>query len=566
MIDDIKQTLKKGLEAYYNKNYGISLNLAIEEPKKASMGDISVPMFLVVKELKKPLPEVVKEACDVIKTLSPFIKEVNPTGPFINIIVDKGIVSEAVLKNVFDMNGNYGDSNIGNGKTIVLDYSSPNIAKSFSIGHLRSTMIGNSLKLIFQKAGYKTVGIDYLGDWGTQFGKMIVAYEMWGDDEAIKRDPINELSKLYVRFNTEAEDKPEMDEQAREAFRKIELGDPKYVALWMWIREESLKESQQIYDILGVSFDSYNGEAYYNDKMEPVVNELKEKGLLKEDQGAQIVDLGDDLPPALIKRSDGGSLYITRDLAAVFDRMKTYNFDKCLYVVGNEQKLHFTQLKSVLKKMGYDYGDRIEHINFGLYLTGGTKMSTRKGNVVKLYDVLMDAIAQARKQIEEKNPNIENKDEIARKVGIGAIVFNDLKNHRTNDIEFNLESMLKFEGQTGPYLQYTGVRIFSIVDGQELDFNNICKDKFNEPHYFELIKLIAAFKTTIERATVEYAPSVVAKYLLSLAQSFNGFYAKEKINAEDKAIRNTNMILAGAVRVVINEGLRLLGMDYVNKM
>ena len=566
MIDDIKQTLKKGLEAYYNKNYGISLNLTIEEPKKASMGDISVPMFLVVKELKKPLPEVVKEACDVIKTLSPFIKEVNPTGPFINIIVDKGIVSEAVLKNVYDMNGNYGDSNIGNGKTIVLDYSSPNIAKSFSIGHLRSTMIGNSLKLIFQKAGYKTVGIDYLGDWGTQFGKMIVAYEMWGDDEAIKRDPINELSKLYVRFNTEAEDKPEMDEQAREAFRKIELGDPKYVALWKWIREESLKESQQIYDILGVSFDSYNGEAYYNDKMEPVVDELKEKGLLKEDQGAQIVDLGDDLPPALIKRSDGGSLYITRDLAAVFDRMKTYNFDKCLYVVGNEQKLHFTQLKSVLKKMGYDYGDRIEHINFGLYLTGGTKMSTRKGNVVKLYDVLMDAIAQARKQIEEKNPNIENKDEIARKVGIGAIVFNDLKNHRTNDIEFNLESMLKFEGQTGPYLQYTGVRIFSIVDGQELDFNNICKDKFNEPHYFELIKLIAAFKTTIERATVEYAPSVVAKYLLSLAQSFNGFYAKEKINAEDKAIRNTNMILAGAVRVVINEGLRLLGMDYVNKM
>ncbi|MCR5705419.1 MAG: arginine--tRNA ligase [Acholeplasmatales bacterium] len=566
MIDDIKQTLKKGLEAYYNEKYGISLNLTIEEPKKASMGDISVPMFLVVKELKKPMPEVVSEAVEVIKGLSPFIKEVNPTGPFINIIVDKGVVAEAVLKNVYDKKDSYGDSNVGNGHTIVLDYSSPNIAKSFSIGHLRSTMIGNSLKLIFQKAGYKTVGIDYLGDWGTQFGKMIVAYEMWGDDEAIKRDPINELSKLYVRFNTEAEDKPEMDEQAREAFRKIELGDPKYVALWKWIREESLKESQQIYDLLGVTFDSYNGEAYYNDKMDPVVEELEEKGLLKEDQGAQIVELGDDLPPALIKRSDGGSLYITRDLAAVFDRMKCYNFDKCLYVVGNEQKLHFTQLKTVLKKMGYDYGDRIEHINFGLYLTGGTKMSTRKGNVVKLYDVLMDAIAQARKQIEEKNPNIENKDDIARKVGIGAIVFNDLKNHRTNDIEFNLESMLKFEGQTGPYLQYTGVRIFSIVDGQELDLDNICKDRFNEPHYFELIKLISAFKTTVERATVEFAPSVVAKYLLSLAQSFNGFYAKEKINAEDKAVRNTNMILAGAVRVVINEGLRLLGMDYVNKM
>lgn len=566
MIDDIKQTLKKGLEAYYKEKYGLELNLIIEEPKKASLGDISIPMFLVVKELKKPMPEVVSEASEVIKTLSGYIKEVNPTGPFINILVDKGIVGEAVLKDVLTKKDSYGDSKVGEGKTIVLDYSSPNIAKSFSIGHLRSTMIGNALKLIFNKAGYKTVGIDYLGDWGTQFGKMIVAYEMWGDDEAIKRDPINEMSKLYVRFNTEAEDNKELDDKAREAFRKIELGDPKYVALWKWIREESLKESTQIYELLGVTFDSYNGEAYYNDKMDPVVDELKSKNLLKEDQGAQIVDLGDDLPPALIKRSDGGSLYITRDLAAVFDRMNTYHFDKCLYVVGNEQKLHFTQLKKVLSKMGYDYGERIEHINFGLYLTGGTKMSTRKGNVVKLYDVLMDAVGQALKQIEAKNPNIENKEEIAKKVGIGAIVFNDLKNHRTNDIEFNLESMLKFEGQTGPYLQYTGVRIFSIVDGQDLDLNSIDKERLAEPHYFELVKLISGFKNAVERATVEFAPSVVAKYLLSLAQAFNAFYAKEKINAEDSVVRNTNMVLSAAVRIIINEGLRILGIDHVNKM
>jgi arginyl-tRNA synthetase len=566
MIDNLKQIIKSGLEDFYKEKYNITLNLTIEEPKKASMGDISVPMFLVVKELHKPLPDVVNEAVEVIKGLSTMIYEVNPTGPFINILVDKGNVAESIIKNVAEKNNNYGNSNLGNGKTIVLDYSSPNIAKSFSIGHLRSTMIGNSLKLIFNKAGYKTVGIDYLGDWGTQFGKMIVAYEMWGDDEAIRRDPINEMSKLYVRFNEEANDGNDLDSRAREAFRKIELGEPKYVELWKWIREESLKESQQIYDILGVTFDSYNGEAYYNDKMEPVVDELKAKGLLKEDQGAQIVELGDDLPPALIKRSDGGSLYITRDLAAVFDRMNTYHFDKCLYVVGNEQKLHFTQLKAVLTKMGYDYGSRIEHINFGLYLTGGTKMSTRKGNVVKLYDVLMDAIAQAKKQIEEKNPNLENKDEIARKVGIGAIVFNDLKNHRTNDIEFNLESMLKFEGQTGPYLQYTGVRIKSIVDGQEIDLNNLDKNRLSLPHYFELVKIISGFKSAIERATVEFAPSVVAKFLLNLAQSFNAFYAKEKINAEDSKIRNTNMALAQAVRVVINEGLRLLGIDYVNKM
>ncbi len=566
MIDEIKLTIKQGLENYYKTNYGKEINLTIEEPKKASLGDISVPMFLVIKELKKPLPEIVSEASNIIKSLSPYIKEVNVAGPFINILVDKGEVSESILKNVLDTKSSYGESCIGNGKTVVLDYSSPNIAKSFSIGHLRSTMIGNALKLIFNKAGYKTVGIDYLGDWGTQFGKMIVAYEKWGDDVAIQKDPINELSKLYVRFNTEAEDNPELNELAREAFRKIELGDPKYVELWKWIREESLKESMQIYDLLGVSFDSYNGEAYYNDKMEPVVEELESKGLLKEDAGAQIVDLGDDMPPALIKRSDGGSLYITRDLAAVFDRMNTYHFDKCLYVVGNEQKLHFTQLKAVLKKMGYDYGERIEHINFGLYLTGGTKMSTRKGNVVKLYDVLMDAISQAKTQIEAKNPNIENKDEIAKKVGIGAIVFNDLKNHRTNDIEFNLESMLKFEGQTGPYLQYTGVRIFSIIDNKVLDTNNIKKDLFLQPHYFELVKIISGFRNAIERATVEYAPSVVAKYLLSLAQSFNGFYAKEKINVEDEQIRNTNMVLAAAVRIVINEGLRLLGIDYVEKM
>ena len=566
MIDEIKLTIKQGLEKYYKDKYDKQINITIEEPKKASLGDISVPMFLVVKELKKAMPEVVCEAVEVIKTLSTYIKDVNAMGPFINILVDKGEVAESILKNVLNIKSSYGESSVGNGKTVVLDYSSPNIAKSFSIGHLRSTMIGNSLKLIFNKAGYKTVGIDYLGDWGTQFGKMIVAYEKWGDDEAIKKDPINELSKLYVRFNTEAEDDEELNELAREAFRKIELGDPKYVALWKWIREESLKESEQIYELLGVTFDSYNGEAYYNDKMEVVVEELANKGLLKEDQGAQIVDLGDDMPPALIKRSDGGSLYITRDLAAVFDRMNSYHFDKCLYVVGNEQKLHFTQLKAVLKKMGYDYGERIEHINFGLYLTGGTKMSTRKGNVVKLYDVLMDAISQAKTQIEAKNPNIENKDEIAKKVGIGAIVFNDLKNHRTNDIEFNLESMLKFEGQTGPYLQYTGVRIFSIIDNKVLDTNNIKKDLFEQPHYFELVKIISGFKNAIERATVEYAPSVVAKYLLSLAQSFNGFYAKEKINAEDLQIRNTNMVLAQAVRIVINEGLRLLGIDYVEKM
>ena len=566
MIDNVKLIVKTTLENYYKTKYDKTISIIVEEPKNASLGDISVPMFVVVKALGKPMPEVVSEAVGVIKESTDLINDVRPTGPFINIILDKKKVGADILKNAYNLGDKYGSSNIGENKTIVLDYSSPNIAKSFSIGHLRSTMIGNALKLIFKKAGYNTVSINYLGDWGTQFGKMIVAYEKWGNEAQIKADPINELSKLYVRFHEEAKDKPELEDEAREAFRKIELGEEKYLKLWKWIREESLKESAQIYDLLKISFDSYNGEAYYNDKMDPVVDELKSKNLLKEDDGAMIVDLGDDLPPALIKRRDGGSLYITRDLAAVFDRMNTYHFDKALYVVGNEQKLHFTQLKSVLKKMGYDYGDKIEHINFGLYLTGGQKMSTRKGGVVKLYDVLMDAISQAKSQIEAKNPDLENKDEIASKVGIGAIVFNDLKNHRTNDVEFNLDQMLKFEGQTGPYLQYTGVRIYSIIDGKEIDVNNINEDLFELPHYFELIKQISAFNQIVIKATEEYAPSVVAKYLLSLAQSFNTFYAKEKISVDDVKTRNTNMLISAVTRIVINEGLRLLGIEYVNKM
>lgn len=567
MIDQIKIDLKNKLENYYKQNYNLdNINIIVEEPKNASMGDISIPMFALLKTLHKPLPLVVNEAVEVINDGNEYIKTINTAGAFINIVLNKENLSQNILTNIYNLKENYGNANIGEGKTIVLDYSSPNIAKSFSIGHLRSTMIGNALKLINKKAGYNTVSINYLGDWGTQFGKMIVAYELWGNDELINKDPINELSKLYVRFHQEAKVKPELEDEAREAFRKIELGEPKYLEMWRWIRQESLKESAQIYDLLKVSFDSYNGEAYYNDKMEPVVKELEDKGLLKEDDGAKIVSLGDDIPPALIKRRDGGSLYITRDLAAVFDRMNTYHFTKALYVVGNEQKLHFTQLKGVLSKMGYDYADKIEHVNFGLYLTGGSKMSTRKGGVVKLYDVLMDAIAQAKAQIEEKNPNLENKDEIASKVGIGAIVFNDLKNHRTNDVEFDLNQMLKFEGQTGPYLQYTGVRIASILEAKDIDLNNIDNKLFDKPHYFELVKILAGFKNAIIRASNESAPSVVAKYLLSLAQAFNAFYAKEKINSEDVKVRNTNFLLAYDIRVVINEGLRLLGIEYVEKM
>lgn len=567
MIEEIKQQIKECLEKYYKETYNVDANIIVEEPKNPAMGDIALPMFTMIKTLKKPVPEITKEASDVISKSFDVIENINPTGPFINIVLNKALISDHIIKDVFEKKEEYGTSTIGCGQTVVLDYSSPNIAKSFSVGHLRSTMIGNSLKLILNRCGYKTVSINYLGDWGTQFGKMIVAIEKWGNLDEIKKDPINQLGKLYVKINNEEKDHPELAEESREAFRKIELGDKKYVDMWKWIREESLKESEQIYKLLNVSFDSYNGEAFYNDKMDTVVKELEDKGLLIEDQGAKIVELGDSIPPALIKRSDGGTLYITRDLAAVFWRKKEYNFDKALYVVGGEQKLHFTQLKGVLAKMGHeDLADSITHVNFGLVLKDGKKMSTRKGNVVKLYDILEQAIEASYKQIEEKNPELENKDEIARKVGVAAVVFNDLKNFRGLDYEFDINQMVRFDGLTGPYLQYTSVRINSILETNNFDVNNMDTSLFIKSHYFELVRQIASFKQTIEKAANEYSPNIIAKYLLAIAQSFNKFYALEKINVSDEKVRNTNFALAYAVRTIINEGLALLGIESVEKM
>ncbi len=566
MIDIIKEEIKTYLEKFYKEKYDVELNIVVEEPKNPTLGDISIPMFVALKSLKRALPSVVAEATEVLTNASDYISSISSVGAFINILLDKEKLSSVVLNAIANEKENYCNLLIGNDKSICIDYSSPNIAKSFSIGHLRSTMIGNSLKLIMQKCGYDVTSINYLGDWGTQFGKMIVAYELWVDEEAFKKDSIAELSRLYVKFHEEAKIDTTLDDKAREAFRKVELGDSEYLKMWKFIKDESLKESQEIYDILKVDFDSYNGEAYYNDKMDPVVDELDNLGILKTDDGAKIVDLGEDIPPALIKRRDGGSLYITRDLAALFDRKNTYHFNKMLYVVGNEQKLHFTQIKRVLDKMGYDYSKEIEHINFGLYLTNGSKMSTRKGGVVKLYDVLQQSVAAAYNAINEKNPNIANKEEIAKKIGIGAIVFNDLKNHRTLDCEFDMDQMLKFEGQTGPYLQYTGVRIYSIIENQEISTKNIDITLFNKDHYFDLVKTLASFSNAIKRASVEFAPSIIAKYLLGLCQTFNKFYSMEKINVEDEVIKNTNILLAYSVRTVLNEGLRLLGIEYVNQM
>ncbi len=561
MLQILKDNIKLELENHYKNDIVIT----VEQPKNLELGDICVPVFNIVKTLKQPLPQVVEDVKKILLEKFDIIKEITPTGGFLNIMVHKGTLAlDIQLKTLKEKNT--GESNIGKDKTVVLDYSSPNIAKSFSIGHLRSTMIGNSLKKIYQKCGYKTVSINYLGDWGTQFGKMIVAYKLWGDKKVIEKDPINELGKLYVKFHKEAETNKELEDEARTAFRKLEQYDKEYLDLWKWIKDESLKESEEIYKLLDINFDSYNGEAYYNDKMDGVVEELEKDNLLKEDQGAMIVDLGEDIPPALIKRKDGGSLYITRDLAAIFDRYNTHKFAKCLYVVGNEQKLHFTQLKRLLNKINKSYAEDITHVNFGLILKNGKKMSTRDGGVVKLQDVLDLAINQALKQITEKNPTLENKEEVAKNVGIGAVVFNDLKNHRTLNYEFDMDKMLKFEGQTGPYLQYTVVRIKSILDTYKFNENKIKKELFELPHYFELARAIGEYQSVIEKACLEDAPSVIAKYLLGLAQLFNKFYSLEKLIVDDVEVKNTNFLLANNVKKVIEDGLNLLGIKTVEKM
>lgn len=558
MINEIKEKIKKILE---NK-YGI--NLSVEEPKDLKMGDLAVPVFPIVKIKRCPLPEVAKEVGDYIIDNVKEVKKVNVIGGFVNLVLSKEEMSKEILIKILNDGSNYGTNKI-NGEVVCLDYSSPNIAKSFSIGHLRSTIIGNSLKLIYQKLGYKTIAINYLGDWGTQFGKMIVAYLKWGDKEKIAKDPINEMTNLYVKFHEEAKLNPELDEEARQAFRKCELGDKEYLALWRYIRDESLKESKQIYDLLGVTFDSYNGEAFYNDKMDSIVNELEEKKLTEIDNKALIVRFKNNMPPALIKRSDGGSLYITRDLAALFYRKNEYKFNKILYVVGNEQKLHFEQIKEIVRMLGYDFADNIYHIGFGLYLTNGKKMSTRQGGVVKLYDVLMKAIDLAKLEIDNKNKELENKEEVAKKVGIASVLFNDLKNQRELDIEFDLNSCVKFEGNTGPYLLYSGVRIASILKNKEydLEFN---LDLFNKDIYYEIVRLLANFPTILNKAMEDNAPSHIAKYLLNLCATFNKFYSQEKINAEDELVRNTNFALINAIRIVLNEGLRLLGISYVDEM
>ena len=567
MINQIKNQIKLLIEKYLSDNYNKQIYVAVEKPKNSKMGDISLPIFSIVKEVKKPLPEVAKVIKEhlVESSIGTFFSDVQIVSGFINITLEPLKLVEGIIDD-FRQSENYGRSNIGDGKTVVIDYSSPNIAKPFSVGHLRSTVIGHAIGNILEKLSYKVVRINHLGDFGTQFGKIIYAYLNFGDRAKVEENPIEELMKLYVDFHEMAKDNPKLEDEAREIFKELELNNPKYVELWNYFRKVSLEEYMKIYQLLGVEFDSYNGEAFYNDKMKPIVDELSVKSLWVEDEGAMIVRLNEQLPPALIQKRDGSTLYMTRDLAALFYRKQTYQFDEVLYVVGNEQKLHFEQLKEVVRLMGYDYDQQIQHINFGLVLQDGKKMSTRKGKIVKLIDVLEEATNLSLDYINEKNPDLENKEEIAQSVGVSAIIFNDLKNYRANDIEFNLADMVNFVGQTGPYLQYTSVRISSILDQHMVDNGMINYQLYTTEASYELVKTIDEYEDILIKAKEEYAPSVLAKYLLSLASYFNSFYAKEKVMVEDLVERNTKLYLIFVVRHILNDGMRLLGMKVIKKM
>jgi arginyl-tRNA synthetase len=558
MIESLKKLIREKIESEFNIE-----GLVVEEPKKG-LADISVPLFQYVK-LWRVSPVDVYNKFSTALTKIEEIEKLEFSNGFLNIYLKRKKLAEGILNAILVNQENYGQSEVGQGRTVVMDYSSPNIAKSFSVGHLRSTMIGNALKNIYKKSGYNVVAVNHLGDWGTQFGKMIVAYQLWGNEKLIRSNPIIELQKLYKRINDEEKINEELTQMARDAFRKLEQGDPDYIKLWQWFRDESLREFMEMYELLDVQFDSFNGEAFYNDKMDRVVDMLEEKGLLIVDEGATIVDLSaNDLPPALIKKSDGATLYITRDVAAILYRYETYNADKLLYIVGNEQQLHFKQLKAVTDLMGYNFD--LEHVNFGLVLVDGKKMSTRSGKFTRLDDVIKQAILDAKEAITSKNPDLKDQDMVARKVGVGAIIFNDLKNERHLDVDFNLANMLKFEGMTGPYLQYSSVRIESILRENELNLKDLDASYYEEDHYFEVIKQLAQFPHIILRAQENNAPSIIARYITALAQGFNSFYGKQRINVEDSKHKNANLLFIQSIQIVINEGLRILGISPLKEM
>ncbi|MGO2646431.1 MAG: arginine--tRNA ligase [Lactococcus cremoris] len=556
---DEKQLVSQALSAAIDGVLGVEQIAAIiEKPKSSDLGDLAFPAFQLAKTLRKSPQIIAGEIAEKIDTKG--FEKVIAVGPYVNFFLDKNATASEVIREVLIEGEHYGDANIGEGGNVPIDMSAPNIAKPFSIGHLRSTVIGDSIAKIYEKLGYQPIKINHLGDWGKQFGLLITAYKKYGDEATITANPIDELLKLYVKINAEAKEDPEVDEEGRQWFLKMEQGDEEALRIWKWFSDVSLIEFNRIYGKLGVTFDHFMGESFYSDKMDAIVEDLENKNLLHESKGALIVDLEKyNLNPALIKKTDGATLYITRDLATAAYRKKTFNFVKSLYVVGGEQTNHFKQLKAVLKEAGYDWSDDMVHVPFGMVTQGGKKFSTRKGHVVKLEMALDEAVDRAEKQIEAKNPNLENKEEVAKQVGVGAVKFYDLKTDRNNGYDFDLDEMVSFEGETGPYVQYAHARIQSILRkaNRKVNIDNISL-VVSDAEAWEIVKALKEFPNIVKRAADNYEPSIIAKYAISLAQAFNKYYAHVRI-LEDDAQLDGRLALISATSIVLKEALRLLG-------
>jgi len=539
----------------------------LETPPNPEMGDYALPCFTFAKTMRKAPNVIAEDLSGQIQT-GDVITEVRPTGPYLNFFVSKSDLVTSTMKRVLDQGEDYGRSNIGSGKTVIVDFSSPNIAKPFTIAHLRTTAIGNSLVRIYDALGWEAVGINYLGDWGAPHGMNIAAYKLWGDEEKVRKNPPYELFNLYVKYNAELEKDPSIKTSAQEWTRKLDEGDEEALSLWKWFREETIEDFKRVYRRMGIAFTEYSGESIYHKPSVDIVEKLKADGLATESEGAQVVKFDDDMTPAVLETSHGTIVYLGRDLCAATDRKERYDFDKMIYVVGAEQTLHFKQLFRTLKMMGNDWADQCVHVPFGLINFKGMKMSTRKGNVIFLEEVLDRAVTLTKEIINEKNPDLPNKDQVAEDVGIGAIIYADLDSRRARDVVFGWNEILNFSGETGPYIQYTHARYCSVLRkyGQEIPPPDIDLTLLSEPEAIEVVKSIEAFPEKIVQAAENDEPSVIATYLIELCAASNRFYSACRVVSEDEATTKARVTLVYAIKTVLRNGLSLLGMNAPEEM
>lgn len=565
---DFKQAIAALIETSTEGLTVEEIKASLELPKQAEHGDFAFPCFKLAKTMRKAPPVIATELAEKISSAD-FLEKAEAVAGYVNFTLDKAFMAKAILTSIEAEKEAYGSWTIGNGKRVIVEFSSTNIAKPFHMGHIRSTMIGNALYRIYKFMGYDTVGINHLGDYGTQFGKLIVAYKKWGVKEAVEANPIPELLTLYVKFHEEAEKDPTYEDDARAWFKKLEDNDAEAYELWSWFREVSLKEFDRVYGMLDVHFDSYAGESFYSDKMPAALTEMREKGIMTNSEGAEIVDLEPyGMPPALITKKDGSSLYITRDIAAAIYRKAHYNFDKNIYVVGSAQKLHFQQWMKIVGLMGNEWVKDCVHVDFGMVGLEEGSMSTRSGRIVFLEDVLKTAVEKTRQIIEEKNPNLENKEDVATAVGIGAIVFQELSNNRIKDYTFSWEKSLAFEGETGPYVQYTHARACSLLRKAPEGWNNgsIDYSKLTEKAEVEVLRMLRRFPDVVKDAAEKYEPSLVTRFIVDLAQDFNRFYHDHPILVEDQELAKARLALVSGVRQTLKNGLYLISVKAPERM